>query len=247
MFAPVCSVLDVPIPPCKHLCLSAKAGCEDMMRKFGYEWPEILDCDKLQKVNNMCVGENRTQSAEVPSAVSSSSTTDASSSIRESDATMDRNAVERFRNGYECPHTMKVLSKTRRVFNFFRSKKFVRILKFNVFILILDIFSQSPTPPSINARCLVRPTESSHFSTRTCDTIYGCGPERGQWFVVFAHCSQLSPSWSTFNVSNFRKRRFSTWRFVIWLFRWCSWLGLSPKITYLVVRYLPQRPLSSRR
>ncbi|CAD5210879.1 unnamed protein product [Bursaphelenchus xylophilus] len=88
LFAPVCTMLDEPIPPCRHLCLSAKTGCEDLMKKFGYPWPEIFNCDKFPGPNEMCVGENTTRSAPVSSTVSPPEKT------------------------LECPHTMKVLSKS---------------------------------------------------------------------------------------------------------------------------------------
>lgn len=99
MFAPVCSILDVPIPPCKHLCLAAKSGCEEIILKFGFKWPDILDCNRLEKVNGMCVGENRTQSTDH---------NPTSSEILNKLPTVIIPKQE-----LECPHTMKVLSKTR--------------------------------------------------------------------------------------------------------------------------------------
>ena len=61
VYVPVCTILDRPLPPCRHLCLSAKDGCEDLMNKFGFQWPESLDCNKFPAgPNELCVGENST-------------------------------------------------------------------------------------------------------------------------------------------------------------------------------------------
>ncbi|KAJ8951872.1 hypothetical protein NQ318_019848 [Aromia moschata] len=62
VFAPVCTILDVPLPPCRSLCLSAKDGCEGIMKKFGFNWPESLNCDAYPDnavSEALCVGENK--------------------------------------------------------------------------------------------------------------------------------------------------------------------------------------------
>lgn len=61
LYVPVCTILDRPLPPCRHLCLSAKDGCEDLMNKFGFQWPESLDCNKFPAgPNELCVEGNNT-------------------------------------------------------------------------------------------------------------------------------------------------------------------------------------------
>lgn len=62
MFAPVCTILDKAIPPCRSLCESARSGCERLMNDFGYQWPDSLDCSKLPKhgKEDLCVGTNDT-------------------------------------------------------------------------------------------------------------------------------------------------------------------------------------------
>ena len=56
VYVPVCTILDRPLPPCRHLCLSAKDGCEDLMNKFGFQWPESLDCNKFpEEPNELCI------------------------------------------------------------------------------------------------------------------------------------------------------------------------------------------------
>ncbi|CAI4227680.1 unnamed protein product [Auanema sp. JU1783] len=65
VYAPVCTVLEKPIQPCRDLCLSAKNGCESLMLKFGFRWPEQLECDRFP-ADGICVGENRTSSTSLP-------------------------------------------------------------------------------------------------------------------------------------------------------------------------------------
>ncbi|KAJ1519854.1 hypothetical protein ONE63_004096 [Megalurothrips usitatus] len=62
MYAPVCTILDRAIPPCRSLCKSSKQGCEQLMMKFGFPWPENLDCEKFPEAGGkeLCVGENTT-------------------------------------------------------------------------------------------------------------------------------------------------------------------------------------------
>lgn len=33
--------------PCRTLCEQARSGCESLMNKFGFLWPESLRCDKF--------------------------------------------------------------------------------------------------------------------------------------------------------------------------------------------------------
>ncbi|KAG8277715.1 Frizzled-7 [Homalodisca vitripennis] len=65
MYAPVCTILDRAIPPCRSLCLSARNGCEELMNKFGFPWPEDLECSKFPEAGgtDICVGENNTAGA----------------------------------------------------------------------------------------------------------------------------------------------------------------------------------------
>lgn len=44
MYAPVCTVLEEAIPPCRSMCNEARNGCESLMNKFGFEWPDSLKC-----------------------------------------------------------------------------------------------------------------------------------------------------------------------------------------------------------
>lgn len=60
IYAPVCTFLEEAIPPCQSLCLDVKTGCEGLMNKFGFIWPDNLDCAKFPP-SGLCVGENRTE------------------------------------------------------------------------------------------------------------------------------------------------------------------------------------------
>jgi len=66
MYAPVCTILERAIPPCRSLCESARKGCENLMNKFGFRWPETLDCEKFPKAGgeDLCVGDNSERSSD---------------------------------------------------------------------------------------------------------------------------------------------------------------------------------------
>ncbi|KAJ3601596.1 hypothetical protein NHX12_032564 [Muraenolepis orangiensis] len=69
MYAPVCTVLEKAIPPCRSICERAKLGCEALMNKFGFQWPERLRCEHFPVLGNgnICVGQNdSSSSATVP-------------------------------------------------------------------------------------------------------------------------------------------------------------------------------------
>ncbi len=61
VYAPVCTVLQTPVPPCRSLCNSAKHGCEDLMNQFGFTWPDSLNCDRFPEIGEgiICVEKNR--------------------------------------------------------------------------------------------------------------------------------------------------------------------------------------------
>ncbi|XP_035529010.1 uncharacterized protein LOC118336459 [Morone saxatilis] len=44
VYTPKC-VSGKPRPPCRTLCEQARSGCESLMNKFGFMWPESLRCD----------------------------------------------------------------------------------------------------------------------------------------------------------------------------------------------------------
>jgi len=34
-------------PPCRATCELARSGCEPLMKKFGFKWPDTLQCENL--------------------------------------------------------------------------------------------------------------------------------------------------------------------------------------------------------
>lgn len=60
LYAPVCTILDKPLPPCRTLCLSVKSGCEWLMNKFGFRWPESFECERFPDTGDLCFGKNTT-------------------------------------------------------------------------------------------------------------------------------------------------------------------------------------------
>ncbi|XP_033113758.1 frizzled-7-like [Anneissia japonica] len=67
LYAPPCTVVEIPIPPCKSLCQNAKNGCEPLMIRHGFIWPTKFNCDLFPEddSNVMCIGRyaNRTELA----------------------------------------------------------------------------------------------------------------------------------------------------------------------------------------
>ena len=59
IYAPIC-IPDYPtsIPACKSVCLRAEAGCAPLMRKYGFAWPDRMQCDKFPNYGdpqNLCM------------------------------------------------------------------------------------------------------------------------------------------------------------------------------------------------
>jgi frizzled protein 5/8 len=49
LYTPIClpGGYTKPIRACRSVCERARLGCEKYMLKFGFEWPEHLNCDKF--------------------------------------------------------------------------------------------------------------------------------------------------------------------------------------------------------
>lgn len=80
MYAPVCTVLEKAIPPCRSICERAKQGCEALMNKFGFQWPDRLRCENFPVLGDgqICVGQNDSSTATVPPVISVPGTSDVS-------------------------------------------------------------------------------------------------------------------------------------------------------------------------
>ncbi|XP_042213527.1 frizzled-9-like [Homarus americanus] len=57
LYAPICSALDTPIPPCRTICLEVRQKCLPVLQKFNFSWPDALDCSglPLREVSALCV------------------------------------------------------------------------------------------------------------------------------------------------------------------------------------------------
>lgn len=102
VFVPICTILDHPIPPCRSLCLSAKSGCDEIMLRFGFHWPESLNCDNYPDdtvAEKLCVSVNR--SAVPPTTPST-------------DITVNSHPITKYKTpygrdfGFVCPEQFKV-------------------------------------------------------------------------------------------------------------------------------------------
>lgn len=68
LYAPIC-IPDYPkpLPACRSVCERARAGCAPLMRQYGFQWPERMNCDKLPEFGdpeNLCMdmeGQDRGQ------------------------------------------------------------------------------------------------------------------------------------------------------------------------------------------
>ena len=107
MYAPICTLLETPLPPCRRLCERARDGCLELMHSFHFTWPESLACEKLPKFggDELCVGENTTESVG-PTKPSYNSTV----TIRD---------VDLSKMPYACPKEQKMASDS---YNFMNQK-----------------------------------------------------------------------------------------------------------------------------
>ncbi|KAL7071994.1 hypothetical protein ACQ4LE_008652 [Meloidogyne hapla] len=56
LFAPIClPQIEKPIHPCESLCNAVKEGCAARMEKYGFPWPEMLNCSKFPSDNDLCI------------------------------------------------------------------------------------------------------------------------------------------------------------------------------------------------
>ena len=69
VYAPYCLVsknLATPVPPCRSLCNSAKRGCKEVLKRFGFSWPKSLKCRRFPKLGKeTCVDRNGINKATV--------------------------------------------------------------------------------------------------------------------------------------------------------------------------------------
>ena len=50
VFAPLCTKeSDAPLFGCRETCEEARRGCQPVMKRFGFDWPDTLDCNRLPR------------------------------------------------------------------------------------------------------------------------------------------------------------------------------------------------------
>nr|AFN44721.1 soluble frizzled-related protein [Bugula neritina] len=53
LFSPIC--LERVILPCRSLCEGVQRSCEGYMKRYGFPWPEMFQCDKFPADNDLCI------------------------------------------------------------------------------------------------------------------------------------------------------------------------------------------------
>ncbi|XP_061192919.1 secreted frizzled-related protein 4-like [Saccostrea echinata] len=64
LYLPMCSAQGEPIPPCRSICNDARSGCETLMTKFGFQWPQSLACENFSE-NRTCARDNMPHPQEI--------------------------------------------------------------------------------------------------------------------------------------------------------------------------------------
>ncbi|XP_059480288.1 frizzled-2-like [Neocloeon triangulifer] len=90
LYAPICTSLGSSMPPCRSLCLSAKNGCEGLMNRFGFQWPDVLNCERLPN-HGACIDKEDDQFNSSQSIHSSNSSTLEETRVNGSDTSSDIN------------------------------------------------------------------------------------------------------------------------------------------------------------
>ena len=64
MYAPICQKdFKREVPPCREVCEQARDGCAPLMKKYGFPWPEKMECDRFKSIHEpgvICAGNNAT-------------------------------------------------------------------------------------------------------------------------------------------------------------------------------------------
>ena len=56
MYAPICTILDWPVPPCRSLCELVRNGCLALLQSYGFDWPTQLSCDNMPE-DGLCIAQ----------------------------------------------------------------------------------------------------------------------------------------------------------------------------------------------
>ena len=56
LYAPICTILPGPVPPCRELCTRVKDACLPVLLNFGFSWSQQLACDQFPSLGKaVCV------------------------------------------------------------------------------------------------------------------------------------------------------------------------------------------------
>ncbi|XP_078572837.1 uncharacterized protein LOC144859782 [Branchiostoma floridae x Branchiostoma japonicum] len=70
LYAPPCdkkTAEGTALPPCREFCQSSRSSCENLMNKFGFQWPQQLECSRFPEENTRggCISKDTMVPAEV--------------------------------------------------------------------------------------------------------------------------------------------------------------------------------------
>ena len=71
MSVPLCFWKDgtpTPVYPCRSMCEIARKGCEPIMRQYNFNWPQLLNCDRLPKHKDSVVCMSSPETTKAPEA-----------------------------------------------------------------------------------------------------------------------------------------------------------------------------------
>ncbi|XP_070562714.1 frizzled-1-like [Ptychodera flava] len=63
VYAPQCTATFEHLLPCRSLCMAASDGCRTLMERFGFQWPESLNCQQYP-TEGPCIAPNIQDSEE---------------------------------------------------------------------------------------------------------------------------------------------------------------------------------------
>ncbi|CAH0546057.1 unnamed protein product [Brassicogethes aeneus] len=68
LYAPICLPdYQKPLPPCRDLCKRAREGCEPIMNKYMFKWPDRMDCDQFpvqgENMEVLCMDQSNASSS----------------------------------------------------------------------------------------------------------------------------------------------------------------------------------------
>ena len=89
LYAPVCDkVYGKELLPCRSVCKQAKTGCVELMKTYGFKWPEKMECNLFpEKTNSLCMSKEDDATTPSSPTVASGDVTGPSSASRKSTTT----------------------------------------------------------------------------------------------------------------------------------------------------------------